>query len=138
MRIETMRLLTKSHKRNTKWKAELTSEICRELEWELKLRIEFFDDEHEWTDHILEEKAGLERCRDHVFEISTLICAAVQLSTDMDKVAAKRYIDTLNETSSEVIPLADFCMEIYGVLSVCKCEEYAKRILNGESMFATA
>ena len=139
MRIESMRLLNKSHKRNTKWKTELTAEIKRELEWELNLRLEFYDDgEYIWTDHIVEEKAELERCIDHVSEISTLICAAVQLSTDMDKVAAKRYIDTLSETSSEVIHLADFCMEIYGVLSVCKCEEYAKRILNGESMFATA
>ena len=138
MMVETMRLLTKSHKRNTKWKAELTSEICRELEWELKLRIEFFDDEHEWTDHILEEKAELERCRDHVFEISVLICAAVQLCADMDEAAAKRYIDTLNETNSDTTHLADFCMEIYGVLSSEKCKEYADRIIAGESMFATA
>ena len=138
MKTETMRLLTKNHKRDFAWKVQLTAKIEHDLEDSLNANIKFYGDLHIWTDSMLVQKSEYEKCLERISEIGILICAAVQLGTDMDIDAAKNYIAALQITEDDIIPLANICMDIYGVLSVEKYKEYADRIIAGESMFATA
>ena len=137
MRIQTMRLLTRNYVRNFRWRCVLAEEIERELEREIKLRIEFGDDDHEWTDQGADDHELVEAL-EYITEICILIEAAVELSVDMNATAAENYIASLEFIDKEIIGLADICMEIYGVLSPEKCKEYADRIIAGESMFTTA
>ena len=137
-RIQIMELLTPKNVRNEFWRTNLTLAIECYIEHDINLTLEFYDELEAEVDSMIAQKSELETALDNSTEICMLVAAAVELSTDMNERAAKNYIASLDVIEEDLLPIANICMELYGVLSWEKCKEYADRIIAGESMFTTA
>lgn len=133
MKIEIIRLLYKKHERNLEWRSRFTKEIEYDLEWQIELRLEFFD----FINVKCENESELSKALTSITEISTIIASAIELMADKNEYAANRYIEAISNTKEDIIQLTNICMEMYCALSVEKCKEYADIILAGESMFTT-